>query len=145
MSEKITLEVINPETWQKLISACHKCKWLVLLERLMEQQNQPQDLGTLDIMLKEKLPDITSIMYPTSSAITSLNGYLTRALIPYRIKQVTYGENCYKGTVQVKYHVSHRQGGKCPRPECEGITHGTLGHAKQYGSWVCTTCGHFIN
>lgn len=145
MSEEPTLEAISPETWQKLIAACLKCKWLVLLELLMGQQNQPQDLEAIDAMLKKKLPGIASIMYPSSSAITSLNGYLTRALLPYRIKQVTYGANCYKGTIQVRYHVSHRQGGKCPVSECEGTMYGTLGDAKQYGSWVCTTCGHFVS
>lgn len=96
---------LTSEEWQVLLNACSKCKWSLLLTRLMEEENRPQDLAELDVLLTEKLPSIATKMYPSSDALSSLNGYLSRAKLPYRIKQLTYGTNCYRGTIQVKKHV----------------------------------------
>lgn len=107
MNPEPTTKNLEPEIWEMLLKVCINCKSLFLLKQLMEAQNEPQDLGAIDKMLKMTSSFATrSRLYPSRNAFQSLNGYLSRASIPYRIKQITYGANCYCGTIQVQQHKS---------------------------------------
>lgn len=100
----MNVEHISQEDWEAISATCITSKWKIVLNTLMLNRNQPQDLEALDVILKKEILQIQDIIYPSNQAITSLNGYLNRGEVPYRIKKVSRGENCYRGTIQLIKH-----------------------------------------